>query len=465
MGIEVPLSEVFNAFDDVTKVIYSKEGIEKAKQAPSFFASGDSRSIMFQQRYYMILQQLFRDSKFVDTARGKRGADFPIISFGFGGNKGVSDEPIVNSQSLFHIHSSGEESASSWKFEVTPVESLPGSTGVKVVFGMLTRGENGKLYVEDIHQSVPIKIEHVQSSNDFITENTFVLLKGEVVDEIFVVSEMTLPPIPQRSLCESSLNLFGGHPELTEEIVINTVGEPPEDSSIAVLYNVLLDNPKTLDKLQQLFTGFEECDAIPSAFVLMGDFQSRPFNASSGDSYRAFQKSFDTLSQLLARHPLTLERSQIILVPGTTDPGHGIYPQPPFSDSLARGIASRFPNVVLATNPCRLRFYSKQITCFNGDTVDTLRKNRVVANYNSATEGSGEGDRIVRCLLSQMHLCPGPVRDKAVIWDHDAGLRMYPPPHALFCGALWGEHRRRNAIILLPDRLFGRIPSLFSISE
>lgn len=34
-------------------------------------------------------------------------------------------------------------------------------------------------------------------------------------------------------------------------------------------------------------------------------------------------------------------------------------------------------------------------------------------------------------LLQQSHLCPLPLEAQAVVWAHDAGLRLYPLPHAL----------------------------------
>lgn len=426
MVIEVPETAVYDAFESVPNVVYSKENIEKNKKQASILGQGDSRSMMFQQRYYMILQQLFRDSKFIDVARGKRGADFPTISF-FGKEEAKQEPVTVNGQSLFLIHS-GEDTA--WRFEITPAESLPGSTGIKVVFGMLSRGENGKLCIEDIHQSVPVKIESMEATDDMITENMFILAKGEMIDEVFNVYQMTLPPVPARSLCEASINLFGGPTELTEDLVINTVGLSPEDSSIAVLSNVVLDNPETIDKLNLLFTGFEECDAVPQAFVLMGNFSSAPFNPFSGDSLRSLQRSFDQFGQLLARHPVTLERARIILVPGPTEPGYGLYPQPALPDALVRGLSSRFPNVTLGSNPCRIRFYNRQITVFSGDNMQRLRRGTLVAVQDRDSEK--EANMLVRCIMSQMHLLPGTARNHAAVWEYDTALRIYPPPHALF---------------------------------
>jgi DNA polymerase epsilon subunit 2 len=307
---------------------------------------------------------------------------------------------------------------------------LPGSTGIKVVFGMLSRGENGKLCIEDIHQSVPIKIESMVATDDMITESMFILAKGEMIDEVFNVYQMTLPPVPSRSLCEASMNLFGGPTELTEDLVISTIGLSPEDASIAVLSNVVLDNPETIEKLNLLFTGFEECDAVPQAFVFMGNFSSAPFNPFSGDSLRSFQRSFDQLGQLLARHPVTLEKARIILVPGLTEPGYGLYPQPALPDALARGLSSRFPNVTLASNPCRVRFYNRQITFFSGENMQRLRRGTLIAVQDR--DSGKEADMLVRCIMSQMHLLPGTARNHAAVWEFDASLRIYPPPHALF---------------------------------
>ena len=427
MVLEVSTSEVYDSFGDVAKVSFTKETVERIKTKSSFFASGDSKSLMFQQRYNMILQQLFRDSKFIDTARGKRGADFPMISFF--GPSAASQQPVVNSNSLLSIHSS-DENSESWRFEVTPVESLPGSTGVKVVFGMLCLAGNGKYVLEDIHQAVPVKLESVLSTNDFITNNSFVLAKGEMVHDIFHISELTIPPVPNRSLCETTVNLFGGPVEMTNELVINTVGTAPEDASIAVLAGLHLDDPACLERINLLFSGFEECDSIPAAYVLVGDFVSKEFNPYSGESVRVMQKSFEAFAQLLARHPRTLEASHIVLVPGPRDPGNGLLPQPPLSDAIARGISSRFPNVVLASNPCRIRFFEKQILVFAGDNLKRLRKSRIV--HSSVESVDDEGETLARFMLSQMHLVPGPVADHAVAWDYDAGLRVYPPPHSIF---------------------------------
>ena len=425
---EVEVSGVYNAFEDIAKFTFTKEGHERSKAKSSIFANGDSRSTMLQQRYYTILQQIFRDSKFIDTARGKRGADFPIISFGQSNSS--TDEAKVNSSSLLVIHD--KDAPQNWRFEVTPVESLPGSTGVKVVFGMLSRGVEGRLILEDIHQSVTVKMDSVIASDDYITENTFVLAKGEMVDEIFNVSEMTLPPVPLRSLCEGSVNTSGGPGDLTEEVLTHAVGEPPEDTSLAIVSKIAMDDPVTIEKLDQLLTGFEEVDAIPSMYVLMGDFVSKKFNPYSGDSLRAFQKGFEAMAQILSRHPKTLEHSRIVIVPGSLcDPATGMLPQPPFADSLVRGLSTRFPNVVLGSNPCRIRTYNKQIVFFNGAIVSGLRKARIVGN-GAPDESEDDSARLSRCVLSQMHLSPGPARDKPIVWDHDQGLRLYPPPHALF---------------------------------
>jgi DNA polymerase epsilon subunit 2 len=416
----VPQIGIYNSFEDVAKMVFSKEGHEKSKLRQSVFAPGDSRSLMFQQRYFTILHQLFRDARFIDTARGRRGADFPLIG---------EAHRVVNSESLFRIHEETDDG--NWRFEITPVESLAGSSGTKVVLGFLAKGIDGKLGLEDIHQTVIVKLDPAMlASDDYITEQMFVLAKGEMIDDVFVIFEMTLPPVPQRSLCESTVNIFGGPAEATNELVMHLVGDAPADASIAVLADVVLDDPRTIANLDVLFSGFEEAEAIPPVFVLMGNFTPAPFRQMNGDWVRNFQKSMDSLSHVLGRHPTTLANSRIVLVPGPNDASNGILPQPPLSDALTRGIATRFPSVVLATNPCRIRFFNRDLVFFNGSIVTPLKRNRIVA---PAVGHDDDGaDKLVRAVLSQCHLCPGLADRNSIVWDHDAGLRMYPPPHALF---------------------------------
>jgi hypothetical protein len=74
--------------------------------------------------------------------------------------------------------------------------------------------------------------------------------------------------------------------------------------------------------------------------------------------------------------------------------------------------------------------------------VAGLKNNRLVASVpvdeiglsdaSVSKEKDHEADRFTRCILSQMHLCPGTAKDNAIVWDHDAGMRLYPPPHALY---------------------------------
>lgn len=383
----------------------------------TIFADGDDKSVMFQQRYNMLHQNLLLDSRFSDSSRGCRGADFPMISSDPNATKAKANE-----SSLLQIHS---KSDTNWRVQLTPPESLSGSIGTKVVFGMLCKGSDGKFYIEDNHQSAQLRLDNCVCSDDLITDNTFVLLKGEVIDDIFHVSEMTVPPIPQQSLCEPTLNV-GKHYDADEIDIDGSISDPPDDATIAVLSNVMLDSPETIDKLSLLFTGFEECDAVPRVFVLMGSFTACPFNSQTGDSYRSYQKVFEKFTQLLARHPITLERSNIVIVPGPNEPGYGILPQPPVSDILLRGLSARFPNVILSGNPCRMRFYNKKIIMYSG-----CIGNQRLAGMTHNEEGEA-GEKVMRAVLTQMTLVPGPARNKAVIWNHDTAMRVYPPPNALF---------------------------------
>ena len=69
------------------------------------------------------------------------------------------------------------------------------------------------------------------------------------------------------------------------------------------------------------------------------------------------------------------EESRFVLVPGPGDAGPGsILPQPPLPRSLTTALRARVPGIVLASNPCRLRYCSQEIVIFRQDLLKTMRR-------------------------------------------------------------------------------------------
>jgi DNA polymerase epsilon subunit 2 len=143
---------------------------------------------------------------------------------------------------------------------------------------------------------------------------------------------------------------------------------------------VHLDRPEVLERLRAVLEGFSAVGSVPAMFILMGDFCSRPFGQHTDDR-AAFQGHFDALADLLASFPEVATRTQFVLVPGPGDPGATkTLPTSPLPASFCGRLldAERLPHVTLATNPCRIRFFTQEIVVFRHELTTRLRRRAVV---------------------------------------------------------------------------------------
>ena len=65
------------------------------------------------------------------------------------------------------------------------------------------------------------------------------------------------------------------------------------------------------------------------------------------------------------------------------------------------------------------------------EVIQGCRRHR---HCGCAGDGGAPGamfQHLCATLLQQSHVCPLPLEAQAVVWAHDAGLRLYPLPHAL----------------------------------
>jgi DNA polymerase epsilon subunit 2 len=169
-------------------------------------------------------------------------------------------------------------------------------------------------------------------------------------------------------------------------------------------------------------------------------------------------------------------RSKIVLVPAPSDPGSfGTLPQRPLPTCVAQPLLDSPGDVILASNPCRLQFYTKQIViclhprleafsalsllpaasapciclischaiamvghaerqllrmhCWLCSCSPLACKVRVLC----AETGDAEDDfeRSCHTVLSQRHLSPFPLTVQPVHWDYDNTLTLFPQPEAL----------------------------------
>ncbi|KAL0885615.1 hypothetical protein Bca101_009598 [Brassica carinata] len=179
--------------------------------------------------------------------------------------------------------------------EISPIQSLVFETGRKWVMGVISQLEDGHFYLEDLSASSVQDKQRV-----FHTENTIILAEGEMKDVIFQVITCKFPPFEDRVKTlktHSGYDFFGNGILTSRQAEVNVDSLFPMQNRLAdlerqavneafvILSDIWLDDEeKVLGKLEKVLDGFESLEIVPSLFVFMGNFCSRPCNLSF-DSY------------------------------------------------------------------------------------------------------------------------------------------------------------------------------------
>ncbi|GAA5887987.1 hypothetical protein JCM16303_005226 [Sporobolomyces ruberrimus] len=324
--------------------------------------------------------------------------------------------------------------------KLTTIKNLLGRQGGHfLIFGLLTRMEDGDFYLEDLDDKVKLDLSEATPESGLFTEGSFVLVDGDYTYEsIFRVAEMGHPPSERR---DEAMKIHGHHDFLgvgalsaaEEADLIQAEQSPAHATSFIVLSDLHLDNSKTLAALKDVlgvYDGMAEKE-IPRLFVMCGNFRSRPWLAD-GENIREYTDLFSQLANLLAAFPSLLEHSQFLLVPGPTDPwSSSVLPRSPLPESMLKTLIAKIPALALGTNPCRVRWFSQEIVIFRDDLMARVMRNAV---RFVGDEGVKKGDlkkALVQTILDQAHLAPLPLPVRPVFWDYDHALRLYPMPTTL----------------------------------
>ncbi|KAJ2772236.1 DNA-directed DNA polymerase epsilon, subunit B [Coemansia nantahalensis] len=390
------LFAVISAFD-VPALWYdpSKKTFASPFERGDILPGAEAKAALFRQRYDLVKQRIMRNENFMP------------VSF--------SD----HEKDRFYT--------------LSTVDSLQGREGERfLLFGMLAQLEEGRLSLEDRAGSIELDLSalagRAAAPGGLFTEGCFVLVDGMVEDGVFRVDEIGLPPPERRDRTRAAFptfNFFGGTPSLRTDAQLRAA-EVGNDGGIVFLSDVWLDRPETMDALQTLFEGFSHA-APPIAFVLAGDFASRPFVAGSGDTAQ-YRDNMAALGQLIAGFPEIARRSHFVFVPGGNDPwGQGALPRPRIAEHFAQRLESRLAHVTFATNPCRIRYCTHEIVVFREDLLKRVRRNCVLP----PAESSDIVKHLVRTVVDQGHLCPLPQRVRPIYWAYDHAMRLYPVPDVL----------------------------------
>lgn len=403
--------QIYNAFTDVHPYRFDRASKSwyLSPHQPRLLPHCSAKAKIYADRYHILLQRLLMQGRLVTEADVKRQGSL-----------------MPNQRLLTHV------------------ESLVGNPGKKLTFGLLTKVQDGsrKWTIEDLHCVFNVELE-LKESDHLMTDGSFVLAEGVVEGEMFKVKKLEVPEAVPRltSLKKDQVpqGVFGGRLNEEQLRALEDCEAQNADGMYAVLSDVLLDNPRVLEKLDILFNGFESSEfGPPAAYVLMGSFCSLPFVATA-ESVAAYRESFERLRHMLQGLANHVKRgTRFIFIPGPNDPGSQTLPKMPLPNYLTADLGKLIPNVTFATNPCRIRHFSRELVFFRHDVLRLLRRHEVIpmrtGDNGSAATVEQLREEMVRFLFDQAHLLPLPLVQSNVLWEFDHTLRLYPLPHAVFVG-------------------------------
>ncbi|OQR91471.1 DNA polymerase epsilon subunit, partial [Thraustotheca clavata] len=319
---------------------------------------------------------------------------------------------------------------------LTRIESLLGVTGVKRVLGMLGEDERKKKYLEDLTARIYINTDKAVCAPGMYTLNSVVIVEGTVKDDVFHVTSMGGPPPEFRT---DSQVILGGLDPLGIEVSslqltqIQELEAKDEDASFVILSDVHLDDPQVMKRLEILFEGY--APFCPTLFVFMGNFTSVPVGYGQDTiSIGDYKELFDSLASLILTYPSLIEYSQFVFIPGPEDPGSAqILPRHPLPDMCTHDFLRKIPSATMASNPCRIRYYTKDLVFLRDDLQRKMRRNCIMPiDHDDEEERMTTVSRqLVKTIVDQGHLCPLPLSAQPVHWAFDNSLHLFPLPDVI----------------------------------
>ncbi|XP_071700833.1 DNA polymerase epsilon subunit B [Rutidosis leptorrhynchoides] len=326
------------------------------------------------------------------------------------------------------------ESSEFGSCEISQIQSLVGRTGISWVMGVISQLEDGHFYLEDLTAAVEINLSNAKVTTGYFSENTIVLAQGEMLlDGTFQVQTFGFPPLEDRDKSTSlftGLDYFGsGTITKDESKQLAEMESMAVNEMFVVLSDIWLDDEKTMEKLETVLDTYENEVIVPSLFVLMGNFCSRPFNLSSS-SFSSIRSNFAKLGQMIGNHQRLTENSRFIFIPGPEDAGPStVLPRCALPKYITEELKKYIPNAIFASNPCRIKWYTQEITFFRQDLLHRMRRSCLIPPSTEETKEPFE--HLVATIIHQSHLCPLPLSVQPIIWNYDHCLHLYPTPHTI----------------------------------
>ncbi|XP_074103933.1 DNA polymerase epsilon subunit 2 [Cotesia typhae] len=383
---------IFNVINatEIPKVVYDieKKKFVLEKASSELFGDANSKSSIFRDRLELLKQVTLKQEPFAPRKLGEVDVE---------------------------------------KYELTPIEYLLSNCskpGEVYVMGVLSQLTEGQFYLEDSDGSVKLTLKKTIFASGLIAEGCVVLARGIYEDGFLIVREMGLPPAELTTESRVSFgadNTFGGPHKtslkLSEKLKIYE--QSHSMNMIVFLSDVWLDSTEVVDKLHVIMEGYSEDP--PVAFVLCGHFLSSPPSYSSAQKLK---EGFRNLSQMIKQYPDIHKYSKFVFVPGPLDLGAPkILPRGPLPKTLLADFIKAVPNTILATNPCRIQYCTKEIVVLREDILTKFCRHTF--RY---PETGHVWDHYARSIICQSHLTPMSLPVVPVYWKYDHTLQLYPSP-------------------------------------
>lgn len=301
----------------------------------------------------------------------------------------------------------------SW-MKLTSTSNLLGRpNGRFLLFGVLTTTPDGRWCLEDEDGRVELDLSAAIPGEGIFTLGALVLVEGRYSDEGEGGSErlhvhaIGHPPSEPRS---RSREMYG-HIDWTgkgvlslkeEQSLSHSLQRHHPDLSFIVLSDVHLDVARTFHSLRAVLRGYIDADFVPFCLVFCGNFLSEEGRRKADGGLQKYQEAFNAFADLLASFPTLFTTSHFLIVPGPSDPfTTPLLPRKalpslisePFharlSSKLNLSRAKVMERVHFVSNPCRVRFWGKDVVVFRDDLLERMRRNGVAIGEGKEVKEGG----------------------------------------------------------------------------
>lgn len=377
--------------------------------------------------------------------------------------------------------------------KLTSIKNLLGRQGKSfMLFGLLTTGVDSKYHLEDPDDSVLLDFSEATCGGGWFCPGCFVLVDGTYMeDESFLVSVMGQPPPEARELTRDvypGLDFLGTGIEKSQERHLARAEQSYRNAKIVFCADCHLDDPRSLKAIKGMLTSYETLNVgeLPLAIVMLGNFITHA-HQSNGFSTK-YKEYWDALAAILEEFPTLCANTRFVFVPGSNDPwsigGIAVSPRKPIPRSFLNRIHRVCKDVVFASNPSRLTYFTQEIVLCRDDMVERLRRNNITIkdavtiqqDAGETSESSGPdgvlmhdaeetqqdtqaevfltphattqddnltptpvkqapeiiaGRTLIRTIIDQSHLSPFSINVRPVYWSYSSSLRLFPAPTVL----------------------------------